>query len=167
MVSRVEFALIAAILFFATRGVVTEISYGDDTDPDRTKQLELVSATFYEIDSSDIVSTMRISKLIKYSDETKMLDFELISNDLELRADIATERDGLITLEQNGTMVKPDGSRYLLSNAVYDKTRRTLRVLGKFSLQNRFGDINGTKMRYDLQGSELDGEGIKAVYEIE
>ena len=167
MVSRLESVLIVAIVFFAGKGMLTELSQYTQSKAPKEKELELSALTFKEVNQTTLLHTIIASHMTKYTDKTLYEDFALYTPDLTLRSPHAVAQQKKILLDHNATIIKKDGSRYHAGAVIYDTQNRRLDLTGTFSLANRFGDINGTQMRYDTTQQEIHGESVKAAYEME
>ena len=167
MVSRLEVVLIAAILFFAGKGMLTEITQEREDDPSHKKELEITHLTLNEVNQTTLLHTITASHMTRYADETLYEDFALYTPDLTLRSPHAVAQQKTILLDHNATIIKKDGARYHAGAVIYDTQNRRLNLTDTFSLSNRFGDINGTQMRYDANQQEIQGESVKAAYEME
>jgi len=167
MVSRIETVLIVAILFFAGKGMLTELSQNRQDTVTKEKELALFSFVFKEVNQTALLHTITAKQMIKYPDETQYEDFALYTPDLTLMSPYAVAEQRDILLEQNATVIKKDGSRYHAGAVIYDRKNRRLNLADTFSLTNRFGDLKGTEMQYDANKKELHGESVKAAYELE
>ena len=167
MVSRVELLLIAAILFFATSGIVTEISQTEHNNTTEHKALELVSAQLHEVNQTDIQNRITASRMVQYPDRTVFEDFNLQTTELNLTTPHAQQKDQIIYLGKQATIRKTDGTHYSTSDASYNKQTRVLTLSGAFAIQDQHGDINGTQMRYNANKQAIEGENVKAKYEME
>ena len=166
MVSRLEAVLIVAILFFAGKGVLTEIAHEKSTKVSHEKELEISQLVLNEVNQTALLHTITASRMIKYADETRYENFGLYTPDLRLLSPYAVAKQKKILLNYNATIIKKDGSRYHAGTVIYDTQSRRLNLTETFSMANRFGDINGTQMRYDANQKKIYGEGIRAAYEL-
>lgn len=168
MVSRLEGVLIVAILFFSGKGILTDLSRDtQQSKVSKEKELELSALTFIEVNQTTLLHTITASHMTKYADKTRYEDFALYTPDFTLLSPHAVAQQRSILLDQNATVLKKDGSRYYAGAVIYDSKNRRLNLTDTFSLANRFGDINGTQMRYDAKRQEIHGESVKASYDLE
>ncbi len=167
MVSRLEAVLIVAIFLFAGKGVLTEIAQEKNTKISHKKELEVSQLVLNEVNRTALLHTITASHMTRYTDETRYEDFALYTPDLTLLSPHAAAQQKSILLDHNATVIKKDGSRYHAGAVIYDTKNRRLNLTETFSLANRFGDINGTQMRYDAKQQEIHGKGVKAAYELE
>jgi hypothetical protein len=167
MVSRVEWLLIAAILFFATRGIVTEISQTESNSTAQQKQLELLNAQLQEVNETAIQSIISASRMVKYPDKTLLEEFRLHTPELTLVSHKATEHNDTITLEHNASILKADGTRYHATDARYHKDTAILELSETFGVTDRRGEINGSTMQYNPHQQEIRGTEVRAKYEME
>ncbi len=167
MVSRIELFLIAAILFFAGKGMWSSLSPDSAPRSTQNREMELHHLTFREVNQSMLLHTVTAREMVQYPQETVYTDFTLYTPDLTLRAPQAIQRERVIYLDHNATIIKKDGSRYYAGGVVYHTRNRQLNLTESFSFTNRYGDVNGTRMQYDINQKEMHGDSVKAAYEIE
>ena len=167
MVSRIEWLLIAAILFFATRGIVTEISQAESNTTAQHKELALLNAQLHEVNQTAIQSIISTSRMVKYPDRTVFEEFRLHTPALTLISHKATERNDTITLEHNASILKADGTRYHATDARYHKDTAILELFETFGITDRRGEINGSTMQYNTHQQQIEGTTIRAKYEME
>ena len=167
MVSRIEWLLIAAILFFATRGIVTEISQAESNTTAQHKELALLTAQLHEVNQTAIQSIISTSRMVKYPDRTVFEEFRLHTPALTLISHKATERNDTITLEHNASILKADGTRYHATDARYHKDTAILELSETFGITDRRGEINGSTMQYNTHQQQIEGTTIRAKYEME
>jgi len=167
MVSRIEWLLIAAILFFATRGIVMKTSRVESGIVTSRKELELLTAQLHEVNQTAIQSIISASRMVKYPDQTVFENFRLHTPKLTLVSYRATERNDTITLEHNASILKADGTRYHTKDARYHTDTAILELSGTFGVTDRHGEINGSTMQYNAHQQEIEGTVIRAEYEIE
>ena len=167
MVSRLEGVLIVAIVFFAGRGVLTDLSQDTQSKAPKEKELELFTLSFKEVNQTALLHTITARHMLKYPEKAVYEGFALYTPDLTLLSPYAVAQKRVILLDQNATIIKSNGARYYAGGAVYDMQQRRLELSKAFSFSDRYGDVNGTQMHYDVNEKEITGEGIKAAYEIE
>ena len=167
MVSRVEGVLIAALLFFGGRSMLTELSLDMQDTTSREKEMELFSFSLKEVNQTALLHTIGAQHMVKYHKEVIYEDFTLYTPDLTLLSPRAIQKNKTIFLDQNATILKTDGSRYYTDHATYHRESGQLELSGHFAFSDRYGDVKGTEMDYDVRKKEIQAAGIKAVYEIE
>lgn len=167
MVSRIEVALLAALLFFASRAMVTDLAHTQEDSVTEKKKLELFSLSFREANQTALLHTITADHMIQYPDKTLYKTFALYSPELKFLSSRAIEKKRRIYLENNVTILKIDGSHYTAGAVMYDKQHRRMELSKYFSFSDRHGTVEGTQIQYDGSQKELRGEAIKARYEIE
>ncbi len=167
MVSRVEIGLITAILFFASRGIVTESTSPEFHSSMVHKQLELFEAQLQEVNETAIQSIISTARMVKYPDRTVFEEFRLHTPELTLISHRAVERNDTILLEHNATVLKADGTSYHTADARYHRDTAVLELSGNFGMNDRRGEISGATMQYNTHQQELEGTKIRAKYEME
>ncbi len=167
MVSRIEIALLATLLFFASRAMVTDLAQKQENGTMEEKKLELFSLSFREVNQTALLHTITADHMIQYPDKALYETFALYSPDLKLLSPRAIEEKKRIYMDKHVTILKADGSRYTAGAVVYDKQRRRMELSKHFSFSDRHGTVRGTQIQYDSSQKELRGEAINARYEIE
>ena len=167
MVSRLEWVLIAAILFFASREGIRRVTERAPKATSHYKQLMLERATFREVNQTAIRNIISAARMTQYSDELRFDGFRLHTSHLVLLSDKALQHGDIITLDHHSTIYRNDGTQFYATDALYNKKTATLILPNHFAIHSSHGDINGSSMQYDQQKQSLKGTAVKARYEME
>jgi len=167
MVSRIEIFLLAALLFFFSRGTLQDLTRNQSRANSQGKTLEIRTLSFREVNQTALLNTITAAHMTQYPDKTLYEHFALYSPDLTLKALRVIQKNKKLFLDNNVTILKADGSHYTAGNVVYDRDKRALDLSGRFSFSNRYGEVQGRQLQYCDPRKEMQGEGIRARYEIE
>ena len=167
MVSRIEIALLAALLFFASRAMVTDLAHTQEDSVTEKKKLELFSLSLQEVNQTALLHTLTADHMIQYPDKILYETFALYSPELKLLSPRAIEEKERIYMDKHVTILKTDGSHYTAGAVMYDKQHRRMALSKHFSFSDRYGTVKGAQIEYDSSQKELHGEAIRARYEIE
>jgi len=166
MVSRIELVLGAMILFFATKGIYVSNIATENSAVSQEKSIELFRLQHDEVNATAIQHRISASHMVKYTDRTVFEDFRLTTETWELLAKEAILKDAVIILDKNATLTKVDGTRFDTEEIRYDRRTRQLSLPEHFSMQDHYGDVKGSALKYHADQGILIGKKIKAQYEI-
>jgi len=167
MVSRIELLLLLFILFFATQSFYIESIDNSTKNKTEQKELELTCVHMREVNQSNLQSLIYADRITKYADKLEFENFKFTSREISIQTNKASQKNRIIKLEQNSTIIKPNGTRYYASDLRYDRDSKVLDLIGEFSLEDEFGSISGSGMKYDANEKNVKGERVRATYSVE